>query len=152
MKQNEQILMLDVDWMPKPWWRTWLQTREAILNSLGYKLLRAIRKPSPGGRGLHVWFYVEGPEMDDMKKVKLQYLVGDCIVRSKINYRRVRRGIRGFWNKLFYIKHHFIPLPRRCRKCRIRLGVAELETKDEVWDEQKLEETKQDLKALHEYV
>jgi hypothetical protein len=133
MTPNE-ILMIDVDWMPKPWWLDWVETRKSILEGLGYQLTKTIRKPSQSGKGLHVWLYIETHKpLTDMEKVKLQYLLGDCIVRSSINYRRVRRGIKVFWNKLFSIKHKLQPLPKRCQKCRIRLAVAELEEKDEKW-------------------
>lgn len=129
----ETILMIDVDWMPKSWWASWVETREALLNKLGYTLNGVIRKPSPSGKGIHVWLYVEGPVLTDMQKLRLQYLSGDCIVRCKINHKRVLRGIRGFWNKLFYFKHRIRQLPKRCQKCRIGRAIQELETKDERW-------------------
>jgi len=51
-----------------------------------------------------------------------------------INHRRVWRGIRGFWNKLFEIKYAVKPRPKRCQRCKIIQVLEELADKDgEYW-------------------
>ncbi|MEM2293383.1 MAG: hypothetical protein QXX41_08920 [Nitrososphaerota archaeon] len=134
-KENEaeDVLMLDIDFMPKPWYDKWLETREVMLNHLGYKLTKAIKHPSPSGKGLHVWLHIKGPPLTDMEKVKLQFFMGDDPVRSKINYRRVRRGIKSWWNKLFSVKHVRAKPSKRCMNCRILRAVKELEGEEEIW-------------------
>jgi len=139
MKHAKAILMTDLDFMPKPWLDFYKDTRRLMVEGLGYKLNRIITKPSPQGKGLHAWIYIETPQpLTEIELLKLQYMVGgDCHTRSRINYRRVRRGLQGFWNKLFSIKWKKKPLPKRCQKCRIRRAVWELALKDEIWDEAK---------------
>jgi hypothetical protein len=139
MKQNKEIILLtDLDFMPKPWLDFYKETRRLMVEGLGYKLKRIITKPSPQGKGLHAWIYIEGPPLTEMELLKFQYIIGaDCHTRSRINYRRVRRGLKGFWNKLFTVKHKIKQLPKRCQKCRIRKAVWELAEKDEIWKEAK---------------
>jgi len=136
--KEEMVLMIDIDWMPKPWLKFYEKTRRLLLEALGYEVTKFIAHPSPGGRGIHVWIHIKGKPLTEMELLKFQYIVGgDDPIRSKINYRRVRRGIKGFWNKLFSIKHRLKSLPKRCRKCRIRRAVMEWESKEEIWDEEK---------------
>ena len=132
--EAETVLMIDIDWMPKPWIKFYEKTRRLLLEALGYKVTKFIVHPSSSGKGIHVWIHIRGKPLTDMELLKFQYIVGgDDPVRSKINYRRVRRGIRGFWNKLFSRKHVLKNLPQRCRKCRIRRFIMELEGDEEIW-------------------
>jgi hypothetical protein len=131
----EDVLLLDVDWLPKRWWNEWVETRKAILEKSGLKLNKVIRHPSSSRRGIHVWLHVESEQpLTDWDKVKLQFFLGDCPIRSMINHRRVWRGIRGFWNKLFAVKHAIKPRPKRCQKCKIIQALEELANRDdEYW-------------------
>jgi hypothetical protein len=136
LKQNkETALLIDIDWLPKSYVDFYIKTRKMLLEGLGYKLNKVIIKPSSSKRGIHVWLHIYGKPLTDQEKVKYQYLVGaDCHIRSMINHRRVWRGIRGWWNKLFDIKHTIKPRPKRCQKCKIIQTLEELADRDdEYW-------------------
>jgi hypothetical protein len=131
---EETVLIMDIDYLPRKWLPFYEETRRLLLEALGYKVTRFIVKPSNSKRGIHVWIHLEGKPLTEMELLKFQYIVGmDDPVRTKINYRRVWRGIRNFWNKCFNHKHKIKELPKHCLECRLRRYVAELEGEDEVW-------------------
>lgn len=72
-----------------------IQTRRAILESLGFKLLE--HRYFQTERGMHFWFTAYGDEIDDRTKNLYQFLLGDDDHRFDINRRRLERGIP--WNK-----------------------------------------------------
>jgi len=138
MKKDEKVedvLLIDIDWLPKSYVDFYIKTRKMLLEALGYELRDVIIKPSSSRRGVHVWLHIYGKPLTDQEKVKFQYLIGnDCHIRSMINHRRVWRGIRGFWNKLFEIKYAVKPRPKRCQRCKIIQVLEELADKDgEYW-------------------
>jgi len=138
-EMTEQVLMVDVDWLPQRWWSFYVETRRILLEALGYKLLRVIKHPGPSGRGLHVWLHVSGPPLNDYELNKFQYIVGmDDPIRAKLNHHRTWRKLEGFWNKLFSRKHRVQDLkPKRCQKCRLRRAIHGLAVKDDLWDDEK---------------
>ena len=108
-----------------------------MLEALGYELIRIIKHPSPSGRGLHIWFHFRGAKLSDYELNKFQYIIGmDDPIRAKLNHHRTWRGMEGFWNKAFSVKHVLRQnKPKRCLRCRPRRFLHELATKDELWKE-----------------
>ena len=108
------------------WEEAWVQTRYVILRALGFEPVRTIRRVSPSGRGLHFWFHCLSPRLlTDHEKNLVQFLLGDDIVRCRINYARIRRGV----GKPFIMFDHVRwkrPLSERCRRCRLRRAVMSL--------------------------
>ena len=110
---------VDYDFYGNRWRIEWMNTRVAILESLGYELYggKRCRRTT---RGYHFWFTVKG-NIDDRTKNKLQFLLGDDVTRVKINNNRIDRGVEE-WNKLFsevYWKQER-ELDDRCKDCRVR--------------------------------
>jgi hypothetical protein len=100
---TDYMLKLDVDLkVPKEWLEDWLETRRAIYEALGFKILgMVVDKKSE--RGFHAFVHILSNTKltpDDLNK--LQWLGGDDRGRVLINAWRIKRGVpweRG--NKLF---------------------------------------------------
>ena len=95
----ETIFKIDLDLkLGKKQLQSFIETRRAIIESLGMKLLRYREDSSK--RGHHLWFYCEGKNMNERQINFTQFLLGDDIGRCKINAARIRRGVRD-WNVIF---------------------------------------------------
>ncbi|OYT25530.1 MAG: hypothetical protein B6U95_09085 [Thermofilum sp. ex4484_82] len=97
------IFKTDLDiTLNEEWLKEWVRTRKLILKNLGFKVEDVVVKPS-SKRGHHFWWHcMSEKELSDMEIVKVQFLLGDCIGRTLVNIKRVKRGYpmsRG--NKLF---------------------------------------------------
>lgn len=108
-----QLLKLDVDYYPpRRWLEDWIKTRKAILETLGYKVVRVdIFKSSR--RGFHAYIQIDKP-VSAYTLNRLQFLLGDDSTRVKINNWRIKRGIKD-WN-ILYEK----VLYRKKAKCIVR--------------------------------
>ena len=122
---NTSVVKLDVDWKPpKKWREEWIETRKLILNHLGYKVVKVVEEPSSSRRGSHYWLHLD-KKVSDMTLVRLSYLLGDDETRTRINFLRVKRGIKN-WNKLFS-KVVWRSEPNEiCKKCHLRKRVIEI--------------------------
>jgi len=125
------VLKIDIDFIPpKSWQREWESTRELILNSLGFKLLALIKKKSSSGKGLHYYFHIEGRKISESYLNKLQFLLGDDIVRVAINQARIKMKVK-HWNKLFDHVIKVKPVSEQCSRCKIRRVVLDLIKEDD---------------------
>jgi len=78
MKKDEKVedvLLIDIDWLPKSYVDFYIKTRKMLLEALGYELRDVIIKPSSSRRGVHVWLHIYGKPLTDQEKVKFQYLI-----------------------------------------------------------------------------
>lgn len=134
----EEIIRIDIDSKLLPLWKgDWIGTRKAILKSLGYKLERAIIKPSgealpwldekQEGRGFHAWLHISSPKpLTDLDRLKLQFLLGDDLGRCWINYLRITRRHMEKWDKIFGYVLWRGPLEEPCKSCSLRRHIEEL--------------------------
>ena len=79
--------------------KKYIQTRKAIIGSLGYELLRYRVEPS-SKRGHHFWWICKGKNLLPSQINFMQFLLGDDWGRCLINSRRIKRGVKE-WNKIF---------------------------------------------------
>jgi DNA primase catalytic subunit len=97
------IFKVDVDIkVPDSWLKNWIETRKAILKSLGFKV-KDIKVVDSSLRGFHAYIHAEGKKkLTPTECNMIQFLLGDDESRVLINQRRIARGID--WrtgNKLF---------------------------------------------------
>jgi len=79
----------------------WKKAAELILKAEGLELKAIIVKPSPSGRGYHIWVHADGKKrLKNMDFVRIQYLLGDDETRAWLAIKRIERGIP-HWNKMF---------------------------------------------------
>ena len=93
-----------------------IDTRAKMLRDLGYRLARYTYALT--ARGAHIYYILEddlGPE----DTVKLQWLLGDDPVRTRINMYRARRGTIPRLNKLFDHADYRRPPSKECLRCRL---------------------------------
>ena len=125
-----QVLKIDIDRRIDKW--GWMEDYEravrAVCREFGLKVVDFIWSASSSGKGIHVWIHVEGPELSDEELNKLQFLCGDDRTRVYINRMRIKRGVQ-YWNKLFsrvlWEKYD----RGKCRECKLRKILKELERK-----------------------
>jgi len=135
-----EYIPIDVDSSLLPLWKEdFIQTRKAIVESLGYKFIRAIIKPSgeplpwktqpqeQKPKHYHVWIWIETPKsLSDMEKLRLQFLLGDDYGRCWINYLRITRRKNALWNKIFGYILWRKPLEEPCKSCHLRKYLEEM--------------------------
>jgi len=143
-----EIIRLDIDSSLLPLWqKEWIETRKAILESLGFKLEKAIIRPSgePApwlteeqkrkigkGKGYHAWLHIETPKpLTDLEKLKLQFLLGDDCGRIWINYLRITKRKAPYWDKIFAYILWRKPLDEKCQNCSLRKYLEEIARSEE---------------------
>jgi len=128
---HKYTLHMDWDWNPPQKWRqAWETHTKAMLEYFQLVVDRIIMKQSDRrkGRGQHIWIHIQSRRKlseDDINM--LQWLCGDDLTRVRINRLRTRRGLKGWWNKLY---DHIVwrkPLPENCQKCHLRAVLKEME-------------------------
>ncbi|MEM1548853.1 MAG: hypothetical protein QXM02_07550, partial [Thermoproteota archaeon] len=140
-----EIIRLDIDSSLLPLWEDdWRKAQTAIIESFGYLLKKTIirqsghplpwkegEKPAKG-KGYHVWHHILVPhQLDDLEKLKLQFLLGSDPGRCWINYLRIKRGINN-WDKIFGYVLWRRPLPEQCQKCSLRVNLEKIAEEEEV--------------------
>jgi len=94
------VLKIDIDTkLNKKEMQTFKNTRTAVLNSLGIKVLKIIEHPSPSKKGHHIFIHIN-KKIPDERKNFLEFLCGGDITRYHINKRRIKRGFK-YWDKMF---------------------------------------------------
>lgn len=122
---TKSIIKTDVDsTLLARWKKQYVETRKAMLESLGFKLNRYIIRPS-SKRGYHCWWHIEGKPLDAMGILQLQFLLGDDIARCWMNFLRIKRGVP-FTDKIFSIVVYRAPLDEKCERCKIRRILYEM--------------------------
>jgi len=136
-----EYIPIDVDSSLLPLWKEdFIHTRKAIVESLGYKFIRAIIKPSgdmlpwktqqtqeQNPKHYHVWIWIETPKpLTDMEKLRLQFLLGDDYGRCWINYLRITKRKNVLWNKIFGYIVWRRTLEEPCKSCHLRKYLEEL--------------------------
>jgi len=129
--RDPYIVDLDVDSSllaeNREWQRLFKETRVAIVRALGNDFSDIIIRPSPSGRGVHVWVHLKKPIVTDEEWLLYSLLLGDDPGRVYINSLRVKRGIKDF-NKIFSKHLWRKPLDEKCEKCWLRRWVFEEES------------------------
>lgn len=145
MVAYRDVIRIDVDssLLPK-WQEEYLETRRAILERLGIKVVKVIIRKSgellpwivPTG-GLeqpkrpphfHLWLHIETPKpLSDLERLKLQFLAGDDLGRCHINWLRITKRRSPLWDKLFGYIAWRRPLEEPCKSCGLRIHLEELE-------------------------
>ena len=138
-----EVVAIDVDSSLLPLWKEkFIETRRRILESYGFKLKKAIIRPSgePApwlsekqkkkigkGKGFHCWFHFESPRpLTDMEKLELQFMLGDDYGRVYINYLRITKRKSPHWSKIFSYILWRKPLDEKCQNCSLRKYLEEL--------------------------
>jgi len=120
---DSSLLAKNVEWQ-----RLFKETRRAIVRALGNEVADIVLRPSPSGRGVHVWVHLVKPLASDEEWLMYALLLGDDPGRVYINSLRVKRGVREF-DKMFS-KHLWVkPTDEKCEKCWLRRWVLEEEQK-----------------------
>jgi len=119
---NSVVFITDVDYrideLGEEFMEKYIETRRAILERLGIRLIEALYRPSPSGRGLHFWWHCEvDGELSDEDVNNIQLLLGDDVTRWWINRLRIMFGMSGMWNKCFSLAER--RRSERCDRCRI---------------------------------
>jgi hypothetical protein len=149
----QDILRFDVDSsLLEQWQRDFVKSRTAYIESLGYRVQRIIIRPSgetlpwqqnkTRGKGFHVWVHIrkdvlpeasdyEGERLSDMRRLQLQFLLGDDPGRIWINYLRITKRQSPLWDKIFGYITSRSPLPEPCNSCRLRFHLEELKKEEE---------------------
>ena len=96
------VLKIDLDWLPpEQWEKEWQETRKLILSYFNLEARRIIVHRSGSGKGLHYYIHLN-KDVPDRKLLQLQFLLGDDLTRTKINYQRLKRKSRLIeWNILY---------------------------------------------------
>lgn len=96
-------LKIDLDWKPpKDWLDKYLEYVGLVLSFIDLKPKSISCKDSPGGKGWHVTVELE-EAISDMQALRIQFLLGDDRTRCRLNYARIKAGVKG-WNKLWSYK------------------------------------------------
>jgi len=113
----------------------WIHTREMILNSLNYKLVKWMRHksktrdPKTGklkdGRGYHYFFHCLGKEPTPLERIKINFLMGDCGGRVFISLLKVKTGQKMFEKIFSEVRYRKMP-SKRCLNCNLRKHILEL--------------------------
>lgn len=129
MKLYRYVLHIDWDYAwPEHWIPFWKNTVVHTLEELSFIVERIIMKQSPSREGgQHVWIHIiSSIELTDDMINMLQWICLDHHTRVWINTLRIDRGLRKWWNKLFSRHLWKKPLPKRCRKCKLREILGEM--------------------------
>jgi hypothetical protein len=133
-----EVLKIDVDSsLLEVWKEDYIWSRIVILQALGFMVKDVQVRPSgealpwkesnKKGKGFHIWFHVESLHpMSDLKRLRLQFLLGDDPGRSWINYLRITKRHNPLWNKIFGYITWRSPQDPRCKQCRLLVLLDEL--------------------------
>lgn len=124
---EKYIFKVDVDLRIDDWMEPFKKTRRAILNQLGFEVEEIIDNPSSSSKGHHFFIHAIGKGgLSDFDMNRIQFLLGDCQTRVKINRLRIeKRGLQKFWNKMYSIARSVKEHP--CAKCRLVGLLREME-------------------------